>query len=94
MAITQTVVNLTANTDATLIAANSARKSLQLITTGSGDVTLAFGAAATIGQGWPLPAATASAKTGVPMSWETSPPVGAVHGIAASNTTVVVLEGI
>ena len=33
-------------------------------------------------------------KTGKPVIWELSPPVGAVHGIAASNTTVVVLEGV
>jgi hypothetical protein len=28
------------------------------------------------------------------MLWELSPPVGSVHGISASNTTVVVLEGV
>jgi hypothetical protein len=94
VAISQTVVTLTANTDATLVPANSARKSLALITTGAGDVTLGFGGAAVLGQGWPLPAASASTKTGVPMLWELSPPVGSVHGISASNTTVVVLEGV
>jgi hypothetical protein len=95
LTFTQTVVALTATVDATLIAANPNRRFLALLTIGAGDVTLAFGQAAVVGQGWLLPAADASSKIGVPLRFTCEEaPLGAVHGISAVNTTVAVIEGV
>ncbi len=92
--MTQTVVALAADIDAVIIAANPNRRYLSLINLGDTMVTLGFGAVAVAGAGWPLPPAPPSEVIGVGKTWETNPPLGAIHGIGPGNTTVVVLEGV
>lgn len=90
VAITQTVVTLTAATD-TALNLDPFDKSLCLQNIGAHDATLAFnGTAAVAGQGWDL-SSTAGANA---KCWDSGTvPSGIVHGISTSGTTIVVLEG-
>lgn len=91
MTITSTVVTLTAATDATVAAANPYRKYLAIVNIGgTNPATLNFNAAAVAGQGWLL---STNGTTKLEFASGVVP-VGAVHAISTSGTTLVVLEGI
>lgn len=96
MTLTQTVVTLSANTDAPLIAANKNRVFLAISNVGTGLCNLSFTAnAAVVGQGWPLGAAPASGDQGGALVFDGhAVPKGPVRGISQVGTTVVVLEGV
>lgn len=86
--ITQTVVALSANDAASLIAANPLRRYLAIQVLAGGDVTLGF-PSAVAGAGWRLTAG------GDPLIWGSASlvPLQAIGGISASGSTVVILEG-
>jgi hypothetical protein len=88
VAITQTVVTLSAATDGPLNA-GPADRSLCLQNIGDDDMTLAFnGTVAVAGQGWLV------AKDGGVKCWEAGTvPTGIVHGISTVGSTIIVLEG-
>lgn len=94
--LTQTVVTVPANqVDTVLIAANPNRRSLVLVNIDLGPLTLNFGAAASYGSGFPLDPAAIAGGTGGTMTWHALPPTNAVHAIAGTIATrVVVLEGV
>ena len=88
VALKQSVVSLTAATDAPLVAANPLRKYLALQNIGAGDATLAFDVAAVAGQGFLLAA-------GATLTFEsTGMPINSIHAISTPGSTVVVVEGV
>ena len=93
--VTQTVVALTANTDATLLAANPNRKFLGLMNIGTGQATLAFNGAATVNAGWILaPYNNGAVGAGGGLTWDAVVSQDAIHAISATATTIVILEGV
>lgn len=91
----QSVVTLTAATDATVVAANPLRKYLAIANIGTGLATLAFDAAATAGSGWPLAEAASAGEQGGAIIFEASAmPLNAIHAISTAGTTLVVIEGV
>ena len=95
MSINQTVVTLTANTDAKIVSANANRRYLAICNIGTNVAALAFDVAAVAAQGWPLAAAPVAGEQGGTLIFEASGvPLQAVHAISTAGTTLIVMEGI
>jgi hypothetical protein len=94
--IVQTVVPLSAGVDTRLVEANTHRRYLGFMNTGTGAATLAFGGTAAVnGSGWVIDQASAAGRQGGSMVWESSAIAsGEVHAISQIGTTIVVLEGL
>lgn len=93
--ITQTVITLVANTSTSLLAANSSRNYLAICNIGTGLASLAFGATAVVGQGWPLgPAPVAGDQGGAWLMEDLAISRQAINAISAAGTTIVILEGV
>lgn len=90
---TQTIVNLTANTSATLIAANPKRQRLRWMVTGLGDVTIAPGlVTVALGAGLVYGAPAAVGKQGGAEDFQFDVSRSDFSAIANANTTVVIWE--
>lgn len=91
--VTQTVVNVTANSDTQLLGLNNNRKSCGFFIVTQGIVAyLNFGTAATIANGLPF---GQGSQFGYAYTWEGSGvPINTVHMISPSNATVIVWEGV
>jgi hypothetical protein len=94
VAYTQTVVSLTATVEATIIAANVGRHGLCLQNIGTSRVSLNIGATAVQDSGWAIQGSGVAGDQGGSYCWDAGVvPIGAIHGIAAGNTKIVVWEG-
>lgn len=96
VSMTQTTVTLGAGADGLLVAdANTTpRKHISVMNIGTGQVSLAFGGAATAGQGISLDPASTDGGQGGGYSWEMMTiPSNAIHAISTAGSRVVVTVG-
>lgn len=96
VSMTQTpALTLSAGVDATLVAdsATTPRKAICIQNIGTGTVNLAFGSAATAGQGMALDGATAAGGQGGAYCPDSAVPTNAIHGISAAGSKVAVTVG-
>jgi hypothetical protein len=92
--IVQTIVTLTANTSAALIAANTVRKSLRWMVLTSGYMTVAPGTGAvTVGNGMNYSGSGGVGQQGGSEVFSSDVPTSAFSAISAAGVTVAVWEG-
>lgn len=77
-----------------ILAAKTGRRYLAIVNVGLGRATLGFGAAAAVGQGWPLePAGELGGQGGGYIAEAGGVPNNALFAASTQGTTLIVLEG-